>query len=229
MNQETKNLIFRGVYENPIFVLALGLCPVIAVATSLENALFLGVATLFVLFFSNVIISSLRKVIGNEIRIVAFVLIIATFTTIVQMLSQKFLPSIYESVGVFIPLIAVNCIIMARAEAFAKNNTVAKSAIDGLSMGFGFIGAILVVGFVRELFGSNSLTLFGYTQVFGAGFHPLEILNTVAGGFLTLGILLMLINSVVLLSKKTRESRLKTKMQAAANEEKEIKDKEGRV
>ena len=139
--------------ENPTFRLVLGTCPTIAVTTSAMNGLGMGLAATFVLIGSNVVISALRKVIPDKVRIPCFVLVICTFVTIVQMLLQAFVPSLYASLGLFIPLIVVNCIILARAEAFASKNGVVASAVDGLGMGLGFTLAMLLMGSIRELLG----------------------------------------------------------------------------
>ncbi len=189
----------RGVFingilnENPTFRLVLGTCPTIAVTTSAINGVGMGLAATFVLIGSNVVISALRKVIPDKVRIPCFVLVICTFVTIVQMLLQAFVPSLYASLGLFIPLIVVNCIILARAEAFASKNGVVASAVDGLGMGLGFTLAMLLMGAIREVFGSG--TIFGL-QVFGAAFEPMLLFVLAPGGFIVFGLLLGIINAV---------------------------------
>ena len=189
----------RGVFvngilnENPTFRLVLGTCPTIAVTTSAMNGLGMGLAATFVLIGSNVVISALRKVIPDKVRIPCFVLVICTFVTIVQMLLQAFVPSLYASLGLFIPLIVVNCIILARAEAFASKNGVVASAVDGLGMGLGFTLAMLLMGSIRELLGSG--TIFG-AAVFGASFEPMLLFVLAPGGFIAYGLLLGVINAV---------------------------------
>lgn len=189
----------RGVFvngilnENPTFRLVLGTCPTIAVTTSAMNGLGMGLAATFVLIGSNVVISALRKVIPDKVRIPCFVLVICTFVTIVQMLLQAFVPSLYASLGLFIPLIVVNCIILARAEAFASKNGVVASAVDGLGMGLGFTLAMLLMGSIRELIGSG--TIFG-AAVFGASFEPMLLFVLAPGGFIAYGLLLGIINAV---------------------------------
>ena len=189
----------RGVFvngilnENPTFRLVLGTCPTIAVTTSAMNGLGMGLAATFVLIGSNVVISALRKVIPDKVRIPCFVLVICTFVTIVQMLLQAFVPSLYASLGLFITLIVVNCIILARAEAFASKNGVVASAVDGLGMGLGFTLAMLLMGSIRELLGSG--TIFGLT-VFGASFEPMLLFVLAPGGFIAYGLLLGIINAI---------------------------------
>ena len=189
----------RGVFlngilnENPTFRLVLGTCPTIAVTTSAINGLGMGLAATFVLIGSNMVISALRKVIPDKVRIPCFVLVICTFVTIVQMLLQAFVPSLYASLGLFIPLIVVNCIILARAEAFASKNGVVASAVDGLGMGLGFTLAMLLMGSIRELIGSG--TIFG-AAVFGASFEPMLLFVLAPGGFIAYGLLLGIINAI---------------------------------
>lgn len=189
----------RGVFingilnENPTFRLVLGTCPTIAVTTSAINGVGMGLAATFVLIGSNVVISALRKVIPDKVRIPCFVLVICTFVTIVQMLLQAFVPSLYASLGLFIPLIVVNCIILARAEAFASKNGVVASAVDGLGMGLGFTLAMLLMGTIREVFGSG--TIFGM-QLFGEAFEPMLLFVLAPGGFIVFGLLLGIINAI---------------------------------
>ena len=199
MPKDENRTSLRGVFvngilnENPTFRLVLGTCPTIAVTTSAMNGLGMGLAATFVLIGSNVVISALRKVIPDKVRIPCFVLVICTFVTIVQMLLQAFVPSLYASLGLFIPLIVVNCIILARAEAFASKNGVVASAVDGLGMGLGFTLAMLLMGSIRELIGSG--TIFG-AAVFGASFEPMLLFVLAPGGFIAYGLLLGIINAV---------------------------------
>ena len=183
----------------------LGTCPTMAVTTSAINGVGMGLAATFVLIGSNTVISLLRRFIPDKIRIPAFIVVICTFVTIVQMLMQAFLPSLYASLGLFIPLIVVNCIILARAEAFASKHGVGASAVDGLGMGLGFTLAITFMGAIRELFGNGSV--FGLT-VFGAGFQPMLLLILPAGGFIVFGLLLGGINAIsARIAKKKEASR----------------------
>ena len=181
------------VNENPTFRLVLGTCPTLAVTTSAINGFGMGVSVIFVLPCSNIVVSLLRKVIPNQVRIPAFIVVIATFVTMLKLILQAYIPSLYDSLGLFLPLIVVNCIILARAEAFASKNPVLDSAVDGLGMGIGFTLALTLIGCVRELIGNGSL--FGI-NILGANYEPMLILVLASGGFLTYGILLGIINAI---------------------------------
>ncbi|MDR1569699.1 MAG: electron transport complex subunit E [Oscillospiraceae bacterium] len=191
--------------ENPAFRLVLGMCPTLAVTTTASNGLGMGAATTFVLVMSNLFISSLRKVIPSNIRIPAFVVVIATFTTIVQMVLKAFVPALDKSLGIFIPLIVVNCIVFARAEAFASVNPVGLSILDGLGMGAGFTLALMILSSVREILGAG--TWFGI-HIMPAGYQPMGMLTQPPGGFITLGIVLALVN-VMMKSYERRKSARK--------------------
>ena len=180
--------------ENPTFRLVLGTCPTMAVTTSAINGIGMGLAATFVLLGSNVVISLLRRFIPDKIRIPSYIVVICTFVTMVQMLMQAYVPSLYESLGMFIPLIVVNCIILARAESFAGKNGVLLSAVDGVGMGLGFTLAITLIGMIRELLGNGSL--FGF-RVFGTGYQPMLLMILPAGGFIVYGLLLWAINMIV--------------------------------
>ncbi len=207
MMKERKSLgsiFLNGVIaENPTFRLVLGTCPTLAVTTSAINGIGMGAAATFVLIGSNVVVSLLRKFIPNNVRIPAFIVIICTFVTMVQLFMQAYLPSLYESLGIFIPLIVVNCIILARAEAFASKNPVIASAVDGLGMGVGFTLALTLIGMIRELIGSG--TLFGL-RIMSAGYEPMLLFVLASGGFLTFGILLGVINAVTRYFQKDKRS-----------------------
>ena len=195
-----KNIIKNGLLtENPTFVQLLGMCPTLAVTTSLKNGLGMGLSATLVLIMSNILVSLLRKIIPEKVRIAAYIVIIATFVTIVQMLLQAYVESLYASLGLFIPLIVVNCIILARAESFASKNTVFSSALDGLGMGLGFTGALCVISIVREFFGQG--TIWGI-QLYGEKIKPAAIIGMPPGGFIVLGILIAVINYVVDKRKK---------------------------
>jgi electron transport complex protein RnfE len=187
--------IFRnGVLdENPIFRLVLGMCPTLAVTTTATNGLGMGIATTFVLTMSNLFISLLRRLIPDNVRIPAFVVVIATFTTIVQLLLKAFVPVLDKSLGLFIPLIVVNCIVFARAESFAFKNGPAASIVDGLGCGLGFTLALILLAGVRELFGAG--TLFGWALM-PEGYLPMGILTQPPGAYMILGLLLILFNTV---------------------------------
>lgn len=186
-----KNLTRGIIRENPTFVLVLGMCPTLAVTTAAINGLGMGLATMVVLIGSNVVISAMRKLIPDNVRIPAFVVIIASFVTIIGMLMKAYVPALDAALGIYIPLIVVNCIILARAEAFAFFNTVADSFADGLGMGLGFTLALTVFGSVREIFGAGSI--FGFT-LFGAAYEPVLLMILPPGAFLTLGLLMGLVN-----------------------------------
>ncbi|HXV20641.1 MAG TPA: electron transport complex subunit E [Desulfuromonadales bacterium] len=177
--------------ENPIFKLVLGMCPTLAVTTSAINGLGMGLATTFVLVCSNAAVALLRKVIPSQVRIPAYIVLIASFVTVVQLCMEAYVYDLYKALGIFIPLIVVNCIILGRAEAFAGKNAVLPSLIDGSGMGLGFTLALFVLGSVRELFGSGSVLGF---SLFGAAYPPFLLLILPPGAFITLGLLLALMN-----------------------------------
>ena len=190
--QELKRIFMNGILdENPTFRLVLGMCPTLAITYRASNGVGMGLATTFVLVFSNLVISLLRRMIPERIRIPMFIIIIATFVTIVEMVMHAFLPELYETLGVFISLIVVNCIIFARAEAFAFKNPPLKSALDGLGMGLGFTLAITIVATIRELLGSG--TVFG-RQLMPPGYEPMAFAVSPAGGFVILGLTLAVVN-----------------------------------
>ncbi len=172
--------------ENPALIQLIGMCPTLAVTTSAINGLAMGLATTVVLIGSNIVISMIKKIIPDEIRIPSFVVVIATFVTLIGMILKAYLPDLDKTLGIFIPLIVVNCLILGRAEAFASKNSVGDSAIDGLSMGLGFAGALTILGIIREIFGAGSI--FGI-DIFGAGYQPALILILPPGAFFVLGML----------------------------------------
>ena len=194
MKNKALNTVLIGILrENPVFALVLGMCPTLATTTSAINGMSMGLATTFVLICSNVVISLLKNLIPDKVRIPAFIVVIATFVTMVQLLMQAFLPAIYEVLGLFIPLIVVNCIVLGRAEAFAAKNTVGLSALDGLGMGLGFTLALTLIGAVRELLGTGSL--FGmnlYSETYG-----MLIFVLAPGAFIVLGYLMALVQKLL--------------------------------
>ncbi len=214
---------------NPLFVLVLGCCPALAVTTSLESAIGMGILFTFVLFFSNLIISALRKIIPEEVKTPAYIVVIATFVTIVKLLSEAFLPELYKSLGVFVSLLVVNCIVLGRAEAFASEHGVVDSMLDGLGNGVGFTWAIAAIALVREVFGSGTLT-FGKTFTFlpqqvtlpilggykGTDFSlAIPLLKSSAGGFIVLGVALAIIAAIGNMKKaKAKAAAAKAKAQA---------------
>ena len=194
MKNKALNTVLNGILrENPVFALVLGMCPTLATTTSAINGMSMGLATTFVLICSNVVISLLKNLIPDKVRIPAFIVVIATFVTMVQLLMQAFLPAIYEVLGLFIPLIVVNCIVLGRAEAFAAKNTVGLSALDGLGMGLGFSLALTLIGAVRELLGTGCI--FGmnlYSETYG-----MLIFVLAPGAFIVLGYLMALVQKLL--------------------------------
>lgn len=187
--------IFKNgiVNENPVFVQLLGMCPTLAVTTSAIDGMAMGLATMTVLFAANLVISMFRKVIPDKIRIPAYIVIIATFVTLIGMFMHGYAMSLYKSLGLFIPLIVVNCLILGRAESFASKNKPASSIVDGLGMGLGFTLALTILGIVREILGAGSI--FGIS-LFGEAFKPAIIMILPPGAFLALGLLIGLLNYI---------------------------------
>ncbi len=201
----------KGIFkENPTFVMLLGLCPTLAVSTQVINAIAMGVAVLFVLTMSNIIISLIRGFVPKNIRIPIFIVVIASFVTIVEMVMDAYFPKMAEALGVFIPLIVVNCIILGRAEAFASKNSVGNSALDGIGVSIGFTLSLTLIALIREIFGSGTITL----KIAGIGTvinlssivsNPAVVMILPPGGFLTMGLLLGFFNHL----KNKKEERLK--------------------
>lgn len=193
MSKRTVSILLNGIVkENPVFVLLLGMCPTLGTTSSAINGLGMGLATTFVLACSNMAISLLKDLIPDKVRIPGFIVVIAAFVTVVQLSMQAFLPSLYESLGLFIPLIVVNCIVLGRAEAFAAKNNVFHSALDGLGMGLGFSVALTLLGATREFLGTGKLFSLGiYPEDFGALVFVLA-----PGGFIVLGYLIAFITKM---------------------------------
>ncbi len=182
----------KGIWkENAVFKLLLGMCPLLAVTTSAENGLGMGLASTFVLVCSNTVVAILRKLIPPKVRIPAFIIIIATFVTVVQLCMEAWIYGLYQALGIFIPLIVVNCLILGRAEAFASKRPVIDSAVDGLGMGLGFTLALFILGSVREIFGAGELLGF---SLFGTAYQPVLLMILPPGAFISLGLLLALMN-----------------------------------
>jgi len=197
-NMET---FVKGLWkDNPVFVMLLGMCPVLAVTNSVINAIVMGLATTFVLILSNVLVSALRKLIPKQVRIATYILIIATFVTVADYTIKAVSLEVHKSLGAFISLIVVNCIILGRAEAFASKNTVTKSILDGLGMGIGFTFAVLCLGIVREVLGNGTFAGF---SLFGPSYEPLVIMILPGGAFFVLGAYLLFFNWL----KERRKSR----------------------
>lgn len=193
MSNSKLKVIFNGlVTENPTFVLILGMCPTLATTSSAINGLSMGLATLFVLIGSNMSIALLKNIIPDQVRIPAYVVVIATFVSVVEMTMQAYLPSLYESLGIFIPLIVVNCIVLGRAEAFASKNTVFDSFLDGLGIGLGFTFALTLLGAIRELLGTGK----SFGQIIFPEQYGMLIFVLAPGAFIALGYLIAIFNKV---------------------------------
>lgn len=183
-------LITKGIVkDNPTFVLVLGMCPTLATTTSAMNGLEMGLATMFVLILSNIVVSLVAPMVPDKVRIPVYIVIIATFVTVLQLMMQAFVPDVYETLGLFIPLIVVNCIVLGRAEAFANKNSVVDSALDGIGIGIGFTLSLTVIGIVREILGSGSV--FGWKFIPGDGILAFVM---APGAFMVLGYLMVLFN-----------------------------------
>lgn len=185
------SILLKGILlENPVFVLVLGTCPTLAITKSVTSAFGMGLAATAVLICSNIVISLLRKVIPDSVRIPCYIVVIASFVTLVQMLIQAFVPALYDMLGVFLPLITVNCIILGRAEMFAGKNNVGKSVLDGIGMGLGFTLALMAMALIREVFGAG--TFFGLTIPVLSN-YKIEILTKAPGGFMVYGIMIAIV------------------------------------
>lgn len=183
--------------DNPLLVLAIGLCSALAVSTRFENTIFMGVAATFVLVCSNGFIALIRKQVPEQIRIPVFIVIIASFVTLVDLVMKGYTPTVYERLGVWIPLIVVNCVILGRAEAFASKHNITRSVADGLGMGAGFTLVLLIMGLVRELFGTGKIILFEKTVLsLGSSFHPAQIFILFPGAFIVFGFLIGFLNII---------------------------------
>ena len=186
------SLITKGLLkENPTFVLVLGMCPTLATTTSAMNGLEMGLATMFVLILSNIVISLIAPVVPDKVHIPVYIVVIATFVTVLQLLMQAYTPAVYKTLGLFIPLIVVNCIILGRAEAFANKNGVWDSALDGIGIGLGFTLSLTVIGIVREVLGSGAI--FGWKFISGDGMLAFVM---APGAFIVLGYLMVLFNKI---------------------------------
>ena len=212
MNKIIKQFKDAAILNNPTFIQVLGMCPTLATTTSAENALGMGLAATAVLILSNVIISLLRKIIPNQVRIASYIVIISGAVTAIELLMKAYLVDLYDSLGIFIPLIVVNCIILARAEAFASKNTVFSSFIDGVATGLGITGALFIIGCIRELLGAGS--------IFGIAILPEALHGAIfimaPGAFLTLGTVIAAVQKI----KKTLENRKNT--EAVQNDDQEV-------
>ena len=199
MNKCTERLYNGLVKENPTFVMMLGMCPTVAVTTSAINGIGMGLSTTVVLIFSNLLISMLRKIIPDSVRMPAFIVVVATLVTVVQFLLEGFVPSLYASLGVYIPLIVVNCIILGRAEAYASKNPVLPSVFDGIGMGLGFTIAITILGAIRELIGGGTIFSDGTNALFDLstiGYTPASIFILAPGAFFVLAFMIAIMNRI---------------------------------
>lgn len=188
------SIMLKGlIKENPVFVLVLGTCPTLAVTDSVSRASGMGLSAAAVLICSNIVISALRNIIPDKVRIPSYIVVIAGFVTVIQMLLHAYLPSLYEALGTYLALIVVNCIILGRAEMFASKHNVVDSALDGLGMGLGFTLALFMMGTVREVFGAGSF--FGY-EIPGLSHYTVSILTQAPGGFMVFGILIAVVNKI---------------------------------
>ncbi|NLO86219.1 MAG: electron transport complex subunit RsxE [Clostridiales bacterium] len=193
--QSLSKVFMNGILnENPIFRLLLGMCPTLGISTAASNGIGMGLATTFVLVFSNMVISALRNIIPEKVRIPSFVVVIATFVTIIDLIIKAFIPALSSSLGIYIPLIVVNCIIFARAEAFAFKNPVLPSIVDGIGMGLGFTLGLTLLASVREILGTGKF--FGM-QLMPASYQPMAVIISPTGGFIMLGTLILIVNAIV--------------------------------
>ncbi len=193
-------VFFKGLFkENPVFVIVLGMCPTLATTTSIEKAIGMGLATTFVLVFSNLIISLIKKMVPDEVRIPIFIVVIATFVTLVKLIMAAYFPELKAALGIFLPLIVVNCIILGRAEAFASKNGPVASIADGFGMGFGFTLALALLGAAREILGSGSFYNIPFAD--GLGAYTQTIFILAPGGFLTLGLFMAFFNYLAIRKK----------------------------
>ena len=230
-------IVSNGIFaQNPTFRLVLGMCPTLAITTSAFNGLGMGLAATLVLICSNALVSLLRKFIPDKVRIPAYVLIIATLVTLLEMLLKRFIPTLYSALGIYLPLIVVNCIILARAEAFASTNKVGDSMLDGLGMGLGFTLALTALGFVREFIGNGTLFMGSLGSVsFGVKLGALrdyarKLFVLPAGGFLTLGLAMAIVNAIsddrAKKRKEDAEKRIKDDEDAKASLDEKVEETE---
>ena len=197
MNKTWTNFVKGIIKDNPVFVMLLGMCPVLGVTSTAFNGLGMGIATMFVLVMSNIVVSLIKQLVPNKVRIPAFIVIIASFVTIVEMVLEAYIPFLYEQLGIFIPLIVVNCLILGRAEAFASKNNTFQSIVDGLGMGLGFTLSLTALGAVREILGSGTIFNLG---LFGENANMMILFILPPGAFIALAYLAALYNRFVIKS-----------------------------
>jgi len=208
-----QNIIKGVIKENPTFVLVLGMCPTLGVTTSLSNAVGMGLSVLFVLILTNSIISLIRNIVPDEIRIPVYITVIALVVTLIEWLLNAYLPNLYDALGIYLPLIVVNCIILGRAEAFAADNTIVDSLFDGFGMGLGFTLGLSTLAFFRELLGTGSVNLLGFTMFDAA--KAASFFVQPAGGFLMLGLIIGTINTIRLNKAAKKKAEMDLKIAAA--------------
>lgn len=225
-----KQTFKKAIVENPIFALFLGLCPVLALSNSFDAAFGMSLAVIAVLIMTNVIISAIRKIVPNEIRIPVYIIIIASVVTIVQMLMSAFMATVYNSLGVYLSLIVVNCIILGRAESFASKNTVLDSLLDAIGIGLGFLLSICTIAVVREFFGTSGLKFTNpftgkeiFSFVIAEGEYAIAILTKPSGAFLVFGLLTALVNSITISKQNKKKAQELAAKKAAAQKAAEVK------
>ena len=225
-----KQTFKKAIVENPIFALFLGLCPVLALSNSFDAAFGMSLAVIAVLIMTNVIISAIRKIVPNEIRIPVYIIIIASVVTIVQMLMSAFMATVYNSLGVYLSLIVVNCIILGRAESFASKNTVLDSLLDAIGIGLGFLLSICTIAVVREFFGTSGLKFTNpftgkeiFSFVIAEGEYAIAILTKPSGAFLVFGLLTALVNSITISKQNKKKAQELAAKKAAAQKAAEAK------
>lgn len=213
---ELKKVFWSGIIkENPVFVLLLAMCPALGVTSSVVNSVGMGLTVTFVLLISNIIISIIRGIIPDEIRIPVFIIIIASAATILEMIIQAYMPDLHKSLGIFLPLVATNCIVFGRAESFASKSGIIPSIIDGLGMGLGFLLSLVLLGFSRELIGTGGINLFGLNmQVFPSD-YAISLFIQPAGAFIALGVIIGIITTIGINKEEKIQSQLKAAKVAA--------------
>lgn len=207
--KEWWNEFFKGIFRmNPTFIIVLGLCPTLAITTSIDNAIGMGLITMFVLVFSEILISLMRKLISSEIRIPSYIVIFAAFVTVAELFMKAYTPLLHKSLGIYIPLVVVNCIIYARCEAFAAKNNIFRSILDALGIGIGFTLALSLLGGIRQLLGSGQLSFFGHTFLNVNSFYsPMMLFLLAPGALLTMGLLLAFFSHMSIVSMKWKSKR----------------------
>jgi electron transport complex protein RnfE len=212
---QRENFLKGLIKENPVFVYVLGICSALAVTKTLESGIGMSLAVIFVLFFSNIVIALIKNIVPNDIRIPVYIIVITTLVSIVELIMQAYFPSLYDQLGIFVALIAVNCIILGRAEAFASKNSVLSSAVDALGMGLGYTLAICTVSIIREVLGTGIITIWGNAKInlmpIFDFFHvqPSSFFTGNVGAFIVLGLVIGIVNTIVFATKEKKENAKK--------------------